>query len=374
MKLSTHDLGLFFGERHQRLARDLIEAAEELGAIDEPGAAAQAMARLGLYAYLLPKQGPVDVRSLVLIREMLAQVSPLADSIFAVHGLGSYPILLAGTEHDRAHRLAEYRSGLRLGAFALTEPGAGSDVASMQTVAVADAHGWLLRGEKTLISNVGIATHYVVFANADPSAGRRGISAFLVEAGAPGLTEFNLEPGFSHPLGGLRFEDCRVAKEALLGEVGAGMGLAMRTLDTFRVTVGAAAVGMARRALDEALAHVRAREQFGKPLAAHQLVQAKLADMATELDAARLLVLRAAWARDSGRERVTVEAAMSKLYATEAAQRIIDEAVQLFGGRGVLLGNPVEALYRAIRPLRIYEGTSEIQRLIIGGALAKGEA
>jgi acyl-CoA dehydrogenase len=309
---------------------------------------------------------------------MLGYVSPLADSIFAVQGLGSVPIALAGSPAQR-ELLAGFRRGSHVGAFALTEPEAGSDVASLRCTArtlgagggPGDSGGFRLDGAKTFISNAGLATHYVVFATEDPAAGRGAIAAFLVEASAPGLTVEAIPLGADHPIGRLTFSDCRIPAGARLGPAAGGFRLAMQTLDTFRVTVGAAAVGMARRALDAAVAHVRARVQFGKPLAEQQLVQAMLADMATELDAARLLVLRAAHAKDSGAARVGVDAAMAKLYATEAAQRIIDQAVQLHGGRGVVAGEVVETLYRAIRPLRIYEGTSEIQRLIIGRAIAR---
>ncbi|HUH00616.1 MAG TPA: acyl-CoA dehydrogenase family protein, partial [Kofleriaceae bacterium] len=330
--------------------------------------------RHGLYELLLPADGTADVRALCLARELLGYASPLADAIFAVQGLGSYPVLVAGSDEQRHALLDRFRSGALIGGFALTEPEAGSDVASIATTARRDGDGWVLDGDKTLISNVGIAGSYVLFANADPSAGRKGITAFLVPSDAPGLTETAIALGVDHPIGGLVLRGCRVAADAVLGEVGGGFKLAMQTLDTFRVTVGAAAVGMARRALDESVARVRARVQFGKPLAEQQIVQSYLAEMATELDAARLLVLRAAHAKDGGRERVTTEAAMAKLYATEAAQRIIDTAVQLHGGLGVTSGTAVENLYRSIRPLRIYEGTSEIQRLIIGRAITKEHA
>jgi acyl-CoA dehydrogenase len=374
VKLSTADLGLFFDAHHVELAERLVAAA---GAIAEAGAADHSGARVaremgelhGLYHLLLPASGTADVRALCLAREMLGHASPLADAIFAVQGLGSYPILLAGTDAQREALLGRFRSGDLIGAFALTEPEAGSDVASMRTTARRDADAWILDGDKTLISNVGIAGSYVVFANADPAAGRKGITAFHVPADAAGLVATPIAMGIDHPIGALALRGCRVGTDAVLGGVGGGFKLAMQTLDTFRVTVGAAAVGMARRALDDSVARVRGRVQFGKPLAEQQIVQSHLADMATELDAARLLVLRAAHARDTGRERVTTEAAMAKLFATEAAQRIIDTAVQLHGGLGVTSGTAVENLYRSIRPLRIYEGTSEIQRLIIGRAL-----
>jgi acyl-CoA dehydrogenase len=368
--LSNADLGFFFEHRHHVLADRLRAAAGEIAAETDDAASAKAMgARWGLYQHLLPEDGRVDVRGLCLVRELLGYASPLADAIFAVQGLGSYPVALAGSEAQKQRLLPAYRSGERITGFALTEPEAGSDVASLRAVAERDGDGWRLSGDKTLISNVGIAHDLVVFANADPAAGRRGITAFLVACDAPGLVAERIPLGIDHPIGSLRFEG---TPAELLGEVGGGFKLAMQTLDTFRVTVGAAAVGMARRALEAALEHVRGRRQFGAPLSDQQIVRSYLAEMATELDAARLLVMRAAHAKDAGGGRVTREAAMAKLYATEAAQRIIDTAVQLFGGRGVMDGQVVETLYRAIRPLRIYEGTSEIQRLIIGRALVEG--
>ena len=388
MRLSTDDLGFFFDPRHAALAGRLAEAARALEGEHDAPAVARAMGeRLGLYALLVPEalggeasERPddaayVDVRSLCLAREALGYCNPLADAVFAVQGLGSYPIVLAGSPEQRRRLLPDVVRGERIGAFALTEPEAGSDVASLRSFARPEGDGsFVLEGEKTFISNVGLADHYVVFASVDPSAGRRGITAFLVERGAPGLVEEPIVLSADHPVGRLRFEGCRLGPGALVGERGGGFALAMRTLDTFRVSVGAAAAGMARRALDEALSHVRGRVQFGKPLAEQPLVQAMLADMATELDAARLLVFRAAHAKDRAEPgaRLTTEPAMAKLYATEAAARIVDAAVQLHGGAGVVAGRTVERLAREVRPLRIYEGTSEIQRLIIGGALARG--
>jgi acyl-CoA dehydrogenase len=310
----------------------------------------------------------VDVRALCVAREALAYVSPLADSIFAVQGLGSHPILLAGEGPRRALVLAEVVRGERVCAFALTEPEAGSDVASMRTSARRTEGGWTLDGEKVFISNAGIAQHYLVFAKV-PTEGvdpKKTFSCFLVPADAPGLFVEPVPMSLDHPLGRLTFRGCTVGPEALVGEVGKGLRLALGTLDVFRTSVGAAACGMARRALDQTIDRVKARVQFGKPLSEQQLVQAEVAEMATELDAARLLVYRAAWLKDRG-ERASAEVAMAKMYATEAAQKIIDRAVQLHGGLGVTT-SVVEQLYREIRPLRIYEGTTEIQKLIIGGA------
>ena len=386
MKLSIDSMPMFFEERHRALAIDLARIGDLL---EEAPHDATAVARSmgdthGLYAFLVPEalggfpvgkprdDKAVDVRALCLIRETLGWSSPLADSIFAVQGLGSYPVVLAGTEAQKKRIIPGVLSGASIGAFALTEPEAGSDVAGMRCVARRDGDGFVLDGEKVFISNANIASHFVVFANASPSEGRKGITAFLVEAGTPGLEVEKTALSIEHPIGRVKLTGCKVKADAVIGELGGGFRLAMATLDTFRVTVGAAACGMAARALDEAVRRVRGRVQFGKPLSEQQLVQAMLADMATDLDAGRLLVLRAAHAKDAGKERVSTEAAMAKLFATEAAQRVVDSAVQLHGGLGVAVGSVVERLYREIRPLRIYEGTSEIQRLIIGAAVARG--
>ena len=378
VSLSTDDLGLFFEPHHAALAarlKELFAAGKAAFSRPEDGAAvaAELGEKLGLHRHLVPADGAaIDVRSLVLIREALGQVSALADSVFAVQGLGSYPIVLAGTAAQKQAYLPDVVTGRRVGAFGLTEPEAGSDVASMRTVARRDGDGWILDGEKTLISNVPIAHHHVVFANADPAAGRKGITAFLVERGAEGLQLSPIPMSADHPIGRITMRGCRVPDSARLGEVGRGFGIAMATLDAFRVSVGAAANGMATRALALAIDHVRRRVQFGRPLAEQQIVQAMIADMATELDAARLLVLRAAHKKDTApaaAARATTEVAMAKMYATEAAQRVIDKAVQLHGGLGVTLESEVEHLYREIRPLRIYEGTTEIQKLILAKAL-----
>lgn len=379
ISLSVPDLGVFFEERHSALAARLTGGElAALADVTDAAAAARALAAdLGLSAYLVPEAlggAPVgqpasptyiDVRSLVLIREALGHVSPLADALFAVQGLGTYPIVLAGNEDQKRRFLPGLLAGGRIAAFALTEPEAGSDAGSVQTVARRDGASWVLSGEKTLISNAPVAHHYVVFANANPEAGRKGISAFIVEAGAPGLEAEAIGLSVPHPIGKLRLNECRVPEGALLGDVGRGFRLAMETLDAFRISVGAAANGMAACALSLAAAHVTRRRQFGAPLADQQIVKAYLADMATELDAARLLVARAAHRRDTTGERVSGVAAMGKMFATEAAQRIIDLAVQLHGGMGVVDGSFVELLYRAVRPLRIYEGATEIQKLII---------
>lgn len=364
---------MFFEPAHRELGEACAAITDDDTALHEPARVVPRLAALGLTKLLVPADGQkVDVRSLCIAREALAYVSPMADSIFAVEGLGSQPLLLAGERDKRRQVLDEVIAGTRVCAFALTEPEAGSDVASMRTTARREGEEWVLDGEKVFISNVGIAHHYVVFANADPEKGKKGISAFLVDARAPGLVTEPIAMSVDHPLGRIRMSSCRLPATALIGDVGMGLRLALGTLDVFRTSVGAAAVGMARRALDEALVRVTTRKQFGQTLASMQLTQAALADMATELEASRLLVARAAWEKDHETERSDgVSVAMAKMYATEAAQRIIDRAVQLFGGLGVTDRCIVDRLYREIRPLRIYEGTTEIQKLIIGSALTK---
>lgn len=373
----------FFEEGHRRLACELDEwAAGELDsdAHDEEAvdAACRALVRrLGAagwlrYAVIAPYGGAfdaLDVRSLCIARETLARVSGLADFAFAMQGLGSGPISLFGSDGQKRRYLPPVAAGDRIAAFALSEPEAGSDVTAMRTTARKDGNGWVLDGTKTWISNAGIADQYVVFCRM-PEEGDRAFGAFIVEADAPGFSvSQRIETIAPHPLGTLSLQACRVGLDALVGPPGKGLRVALATLDIFRSTVGAAALGFARRALAEAIAHARVREAFGKPLADFQLTQAKIADMALAVDASALLIYRAAWTRDRRADRVTREAAMAKVYATEAAQRVIDDALQLFGGRGVVSGEPVERLYREIRSLRIYEGTSEIQRLVIANTL-----
>ncbi len=371
----------FLSDGHEARAASLAEQASALDLFSHDTAAALRV--LGpLFPLLVPRddggEAPfhdapsrIDLVSLCLAREAIAYHSPMADSIFAVQGLGSHPVVLGPKSAWRGAFLGEVARGARVGAFALTEPEAGTDVASMKATARKEGDRWRIDGEKVFISNVGIANHYVVFANADPSLGKKGISAFLVDSNAEGLTLEKIAMSLDHPLGRLRMNGC-VARE-LIGEVGMGLRLALGTLDVFRTSVGAAASGMARRALDDTLSRVKARVQFGKPLADFQLTQAALAEMATALDASRLLVYRAAWEKDRGISNPS-SVAMAKMFATESAQKIIDQAVQLHGGLGVALGSSVEQLYREIRPLRIYEGTTEIQKLIIGGALVRDPA
>jgi acyl-CoA dehydrogenase len=342
--------------------------------VEDTDARREARALLGLLGeggWLQPILD-LDLRGCCLMREALGEASPLADAVFALQGLGTTPILLGGSQAQKDRWLGPIAQGTVMTAFAMTEPEAGSDVAGIATTAQREGSGYTLNGTKTLISNAGIADLYVVFASTDRSKGAKGINCFLVPGDAPGLRFAGAQVlSAPHPLGELAFEDCRVPADALLGTEGRGYGLGLATLDRLRPTVAAAACGMAARALTESLAHVKQRQQFGTPLAQFQLVQQKLARMATDLTAARLLTYRAAYEKDQGQERITCEAAMAKSFATEMAQRAVDDAVQLIGGRGVLADHPVERLYRAVRALRIYEGTTEIQQLIIAGEMLK---
>lgn len=314
-----------------------------------------------------------DVRTLCLARETLAYRDGLADFAFAMQGLGTGPITLFGSEEMKKAYLPPVSRGDAIAAFALSEPEAGSDVASLNTTATADGSDVVrIDGRKTWISNGGIADHYVVFARSGEAPGAKGLSAYLVDADTPGLTvESRIDVIAPHPLATLRFENCRVPLSKRIGGPGEGFKVAMATLDVFRSTVGAAALGFARRAMDEALRHAASRRLFGAPLADLQLTQAALAEMATGVDAAALLVYRAAWTKDQGAERVTREAAMAKMFATETAQGVIDRAVQIFGGLGVTKGVKVEELYRDIRALRIYEGATEVQKIVIAREMVK---
>ena len=369
----------FFEDRHRQFAQDLDAwAAANLAHLDgsDVDGACRALVRaLGAAGWLdaaVPEGGAeaIDVRTICLARDILARHAGLADFAFAMQGLGTASIALAGEPALAARVLAQARRGERIAAFALSEPDAGSDVAAMTTTATRVAGGWRIDGEKTWISNGGIATHYVVFARSGEAPGSRGLSAFFVEANTPGLrVAARIETIAPHPLALLRFENCVVPESHLLGAAGEGFKVAMATLDIFRPSVGAAALGLARRALDEALARAEGRRMFGTVLAELQMTQAKLADMALDVEASALLVYRAAWVRDVQGRRITREAAMAKLHATEAAQQVIDAAVQMFGGLGVTQGVTVEALYRDIRALRIYEGASEVQKLIIARQL-----
>ncbi len=312
------------------------------------------------------RHGQLDVRSLCIARETLARYDGLADFAFAMQGLGSGPISLFGTDELKQRYLPAVARGEAIGAFALTEPDSGSDVAAISTTARADGNEFVLDGAKTWISNGGIADQYVVFARTGEAEGARGLSAFVVDAGTPGfeVTE-RIDVIAPHPLGKLEFDGCRIPASNRLGEGGDGFKIAMATLDVFRTTVGAAALGFARRALDEAVSWSTRRRIFGEPLSELQMTQAKIAHMATSIDAAALLIYRAAWTKDRRAPRITREAAMAKMFATEQAQQIIDQALQLHGGEGVRSGVKVEQLYRDIRALRIYEGATEVQQIII---------
>jgi len=328
--------------------------------------------RLLEYTATGSKDERLDARAISVVREHLSYRSSLADLMFTMQGLGSFPVSVAGSEAIRRRILPAVRNGEAIAAFAITEPDAGSDASAIKTTARREGDQYILDGEKTFISNAGIADFYTVFAKTDAEKGTKGVSAFVVESNSPGFSfEGKIELIAPHPIGQIKFSGCRIPASNLLGEEGTGFKIAMTTLDMFRPTVGAAAVGLAWRAMDEAVSYAKRRVQFGKAIAEFQAIQIKLADMATELDAARLLVLRAAWKKDSLADRVTKEAAMAKLFATEAAQRIIDQSVQIHGGTGVVAGSVVEKLYREVRALRIYEGTSEIQRLVIASQILK---
>jgi acyl-CoA dehydrogenase len=366
----------FFDAKHRDLAQALdswaarTPAPSHVSESEVDAACAALLAQLveGGFVKHAVRRGKeaLDVRALCLIREHLAQRSGLLDFVFAMQGLGSGPISLFGSDAQRARYLGDVAAGERVAAFALSEPEAGSDAAALSLTAHAEGASYVLNGEKTWISNGGIADFYVVFARTGEAPGARGVSAIIVDADTPGLRIAERIPLIAaHPLARLRFENVRVPRENLIGNPGEGFKIAMATLDVFRSTVGAAALGMARRALDETLTRAKARNINGAPMAELQMVQAMIADMALKIDAAALLIYRAAWTKDSGAPRVTREAAMAKLYATDTAQEVIDAAVQLHGGWGVVYGHPVECLYRDIRALRIYEGASEVQKIII---------
>ena len=374
----------FFEDRHRALAHELDawarEHVDDAHGSDVDAQCRELVRRLGQGGWLRHAVGgaayggaaeQIDTRAICLIRETLARHAGLADFAFAMQGLGSGAISLDGTPDQKQRYLPRVARGEAIAAFALSEPGAGSDVAALACAARIDGDEAVLDGEKTWISNGGIADFYVVFARSGEAPGSRGISAFIVDADTPGLEiAERIDVIAPHPLARLRFTNCRVPLGQRIGAPGEGFKVAMRTLDVFRTSVAAAALGFARRALDEALQRATTRRMFDGVLADFQLTQAKLAQMATTIDSAALLTYRAAWARDQGRN-VTREAAMAKLAATEGAQQVIDAAVQIWGGRGVESGQPVEGLYREIRALRIYEGASEVQQLIIARELLK---
>lgn len=365
----------FFDAKHKQLANDLDAwAMENLSDIDHDNADAacqELVKNLGNGGWLThatvdpDSDAPLDVRTLCLIRETLARHDGLADFAFAMQGLGTGAISLFGTDAQKREWLPKIRKGSAISAFALTEPQSGSDVANSTMTATSDGDDYILNGQKTWISNGGIADVYTVFARTDDT-GARGLSAFIVPADTPGLTIAERQQTIApHPLATLDFTDCRIPASAMLGTQNSGFKIAMSVLDVFRSTVAAAALGFARRALDEALTRVTDRHVQGAPLFELQMVQGHIADMAVDIDAAALLVYRAAWAKDTGAPRITREAAMAKLFSTDQAQKVIDRAVQLHGGDGVRSGQTVEKLYREIRALRIYEGASDVQRVII---------
>jgi len=379
-------MNLFFDEEHlllRRQVRSWVERNLLSGTRKETDMDTEArqlvshLGQEGFTAYVAAKKfggarENVQARDLCILREELARGSALADTMFAMQALGSYPITIAGSEEQKQRYLPPIARGEAIAAFALTEPQAGSDLSSMETRAVSRGGEYRLTGVKCFISNAGLAQTYTVFALTDPEKKTKGISAFVVEANTPGFVLKERTPLLSpHPIGVIAFEDCRVPRTQLLGKEGEGLKIALTTLDTLRCTVGAAAVGLAQRALEEAVQYSRKRRQFGQALAEFQATQFKLADMATELEASRLLVYQAAWTRDHNQSDLKQKSSMAKLYATEAAQRIVDQALQIHGGTGVVVGTPVERLYRDVRALRIYEGTSEIQRLVIARNLLK---
>ena len=388
MTPNTEHLKLpFFDDVHRNLATDLVDwaGAQQVDETDDRAACRQWVKLLGSSGWLrycvpaefggtLPK---LDSRALVILRETLAFHSPLADFAFAMQGLGSGAITLAGTPAQQAAYLPQVASGQKIAAFALSEADAGSDAGAMRTSATPTDQGWTINGSKTWISNGGIADFYVTFVKTEIDAGTRGITPFIVDATSPGLdASEHIAVMAPHPLATLALKNCVVPANSQLGELNGGFKLAMQTLDIFRASVAAAALGMARRALAEAVSYAKQRRMFGGKLADFQLTQAKLGEMAALVDAAALLTYRAAWLRDEGERtgnpaRVTSEAAMAKMAATENAQRVIDMALQMHGGLGVKVGTKVESLYRDIRSLRIYEGATEVQQLIIGKALIK---
>ena len=377
----------FFEERHKELALRLKKWAQtELSGFSTEASNVDQtcqqlvikLAEAGWLDYCVPKEyggvySKFDVRSLCLIRETLAGFSGLADFVFAMQGLGSATISLFGSAELQSKYLPDVRSGEKIAAFALTEPEAGSDVAALTTTAIIEDDFFVLDGEKTLISNGGIADYYTVFAKTGEAPGTHGISAFVVDADTPGVEIIErIKVIAPHPLARIRFNKCRIPLAQQIGKGGEGFKMAMATLDIFRSTVGAVALGFARHALDEALERVKSRKMFGSPMSNLQLIQAKLGDMSLDIDASALLIYRAAWINDNSADRITRELPWLNYLQQKRHQRVIDEAVQIFGGSGVVSGFAVEQLYREIRALRIYEGASEVQKLIIASQDTQG--
>ena len=373
---SIKPVAVFLESSHSELAKqvesfckhELSNETEAQSDKEVRSAARQWLKLVGAKGVLAPL-AVEDLRGLCLTRETIASYSPLVDTVVAIQALVATSLQLAGSKEQQESWLNGIVTGRIMSAFAMTEPEAGSDVAAISTTAAKDTNGWVLNGQKHLISNAGIADVYLVFAATTLNAGSHGLSAFLVPSNTQGLVYTGAQiTAAGHPLGQISLEDCHVPSDALLGSLNGGFKLGMMTLDRLRPSVGAAACGMASRALVESLQHVTSRHQFGEPLASFQLIREKIGRMATLLEAARLLVYRAAWCHDHGK-RITLEAAMAKSFSTETAQSIVDESLQIAGGLGVVVGHPIERLYRAVRALRIYEGTTEIQRLIIAGEL-----
>jgi acyl-CoA dehydrogenase len=374
----------FLEDRHRKLAERLLEW--DIPEVDhEPSdfgppvrTMLKAMAAEGLLDFIIPKAGDgpmnVDLRSICVIREILAYRSGgIADTSFVMQGIGTAPIWLSGSQAMGAAHMDSARRGETIAAFALTEPEAGSDVASVASSGVRDGDDYILNGAKTFISNGGIADHYLIVVRTGEGPGAKGLSVFLVDADTPGLSFEKQDYVAPHAGGAIAFTDMRVPAARRVGEPGAGFKAAMMTFDIFRASVGAAAVGFGRRALDEAIGRVSSRQLFGKPMSAMDGVQSKIAEMATEMESAAMQVYRAAWAKDTTGGRCTREVSMAKMVATESAQTVVDAAVQLFGGAGVTRGSVVEMLYREVRPMRIYEGASEVQKLVIGREMLKSK-
>ncbi|MBI3743475.1 MAG: acyl-CoA dehydrogenase family protein [Chloroflexi bacterium] len=371
------DAELALRDKVRKLAQGtLAPLAHEADESDElTPAVTQALAKAGLFKYMVPKEyggEGIKVTNVCLIREELCKVSSKADATFAMQGLGSYPITLAGSEAQKKHYLTKVAAGDAIAAFAITEPEAGSDIANMKLAASHSGDGYVLNGIKKYISNAGFASFYCTFAKTDPKAGGRGVSAFVIDRGSPGLDDSTKVPVLApHVLGEVKYNNCRIPASALLGAEGQGIKIALSTLDVFRTTVSAAVLGMAEAAYAAAVRYVKQRPAFGQTLADFQSTQFKLAEMATSIEAARYLTYYCAWLKDSGKEQVITEASMAKLFATEMAQKVVDEALQLHGAAGLVRGSLTEKLYREVRQPRVYEGSTEVLKVTIARQLLK---